>query len=130
MSKYQITDEIGEISGFIAARGEENRPYEEACRSLVRYGCEWLDAHPDAMPEFQVFQNISGLILEDNEDAKTMCKHMCDSLIAEHGGDERWGPTGAQMQWAINHALFIKKNGWDKYVEKMKEQKNGKAAGD
>ena len=102
--KYKFTGDMGEISGFGGG-------YEQTCRNMVIAGVEWLDAVPDAAPIFKVFKEVYGLIAEDNEDAKELTK----AVVAAADGD----CTGAMHQAAISHCLFIRKNGWEKYVEEM-----------
>jgi len=108
MTRYQYTSEMQEISGFGGG-------YEDMCRQMVVAGCVWLDAHPEADPKFHGFKGIYGIIDEDNEDAKELTK----AIVAPCNGD----CTGAMHQAAVSHVLFIRKNGWDKYVEEMSEKR-------
>lgn len=102
---HEYTEAMDEISGF-------GGDYEAACRAMVKAGCEWWDAHPDAKPEFHSYKNIYGIIVEENQDAKDLS----EATIAPV---RDFGPTGAMHQAAIGHILFIHKNGWEKYVEEM-----------
>jgi hypothetical protein len=104
MSKYQFTPEMREISGFGGG-------YEEACRKMVQAGLEWFDANTEADPQFHSYKNVYGVIWEDNEFAKELSRVVVDAS----GGD----CTGAMHQAAISHILFVRKNGWEKYVEEM-----------
>ena len=106
MSKYQYTDDMGELSGFGGG-------YEEACRKMVVTGLEWLDAHPKADPQFHGYENIYGVIIEENDDAKQLSKAVVDAT----GGD----CTGAMHQCTISHILWIHKNGWETYCAKRRE---------
>lgn len=108
MSKYQYTDDMGELSGFGGG-------YEATCRAMVVAGLEWLDAHPNADPKFHGYKDVFGLIAEDNEDAKALS----EAVIDASGRD----CTGAMHQQAIQHILWIRKNGWDKYVEVKRKHK-------
>lgn len=104
MQKYQFTKEMGEISGFGGS-------YEEACRKMIIAGVEWLDQNPSADLSYKEFKNIYGITTDESEDVKKLQKTMADIL-----GED--GPTGAMMQACLGHISFIKKNGWEKYVEK------------
>jgi hypothetical protein len=108
VSKYEFTPEMGEISGFGGG-------YEDACRSMLKAAMEWFDANPNANPEFKGCENVYGLVVEDNDDAKALS----DAAVKAAG---EHGCTGAMHQAVITHSLFIKKNGWDKYVEEMSKR--------
>ena len=107
MNDYAWTPDMGEISGF----GGE---YEEACRQMLRQGLQWCDAHPDAKPRYKGFENVYGLCIDDNEDAKQLDK----ALTADIPG----GPTGAMHQAVVSHIFFIRANGWEAYCAKMRER--------
>lgn len=94
------------ISGFGGS-------YEEACQKMVVAGLEWLDAHPQADPQFKGYKNIYGIINEENDDAKALSKVVVDAS----GGD----CTGAMHQASITHILWIKANGWDKYLTEIQK---------
>lgn len=106
MSKYDFTPEMGEISGFGGG-------YEATCRAMLAAGMEWLDAHPDADPQFHGYKGICGIISEDNDDAEALSQAVVDGS----GGD----CTRAMHQAAVSACLFIRKNGWDEYVRRMSE---------
>jgi len=110
-AKYKYTSDMGEISGF----GGE---YEEACRNMVIAGLEWLDMHPNADPKFHGYAGIYGIIDEDNNDAKELGK------VVENACD---GCSGAMYQVSISHILYIKNNGWDKYVDRMRMREGSKS---
>lgn len=101
--KYQFTENMQEISGMGGG-------YEKACRNMVIAGLEWFDKNPDADPKFEQFKNIYGITANENKDMKAMQDAMLK--VCE-------GCSGAMMQATTNHVLFIKANGWDKYVEEM-----------
>jgi len=96
-----------EISGFGGG-------YEQTCRDMVLAGVEWLEKNPNVDPKFKGYKNVFGLILKDNVDAKKLSK----VVVGASGGD----CTGAMHQAAISHILFIKKNGWKKYVKEMERK--------
>lgn len=93
--------------------------YEDACRAMILAGCDWLDAHPDAVPKFASLQGVFGYVKEENEDAESLSEAVaaaCDDC------------TGAMHHQALLHVWFIKQNGWDKYTEEMEKryaEKNG-----
>lgn len=101
---YEFTDGMQEISGF----GGE---YEAMCRLMLKAGVEWLEAHPDADPKFHSFRDVTGVLMEDNEDAQAL-----STAIA---APSKGACTGAMHQACVYHCLFIKKNGWDEYVKRM-----------
>lgn len=103
MNKYKYTEKCREISGFGGS-------YEERCRALVIAGLEWYDANPNAKPVFKTYEKVFGLILEENDDAKAMCKAM------EKVSDDL---TGAMMHAAHEHIRYARQNGWSKYIEEM-----------
>ena len=104
MPRYSFTPDMGEISGFGGG-------YEQTCRNMLIAAVERLDAHPEADPQFHGFKGIYGVIQEDNEDAKALSK----IVVGASGGD----CTGAMHQAVISSALYIKKNGWEKYKAEM-----------
>jgi len=110
MNKYEFTPEMGEISGMGGG-------YEQTCRHMLRTGLEWFDKNPNANPRFHGFKNIYGIIEEDNDDAKALSKAVTDAT------DDC---TGAMHQAVVTSVLWIRKNGWDKYIKEMskKERKD------
>lgn len=104
---YQYTKECDEISGF-------GGDYENACRTMVITGMQWLDEHPGSNPTFDEFENVYGMTTNENDDMKTMQEAMNKSI-----GDEA---TGAMMQACTNHVLAARKLGWNEYIKKMEEE--------
>ena len=105
MEKYVYIKDMREIS-------EYGGSYEDTCRVMLKTGLEYLDKNPNSKPEFYGHKNVYGLIVEDNNDAKVLS----EIVIEASGGD----CTGAMLHAVISHILFIKENGWNKYVEQMK----------
>ena len=103
VAKYKFTDAMGEISGF----GEG---YEKACRVMLDSGLQWLDKNPDAEPKFKGNSAVYGVIIEDNDDAKALSEAVTDNVD---------GCTGAMHHAVVSSCLWIRKNGWDAYVERM-----------
>lgn len=101
---YEFTPTMGEISGFGGG-------YEAACRAMLKAGMEWLDAHPSADPKFAGYKDVYGILTEENQDAKDLS----EASVKASGGD----CTGAMHQAVISTCLWIRKNGWDRYVEEM-----------
>lgn len=108
---YEFTEEMGEISGFGGG-------YEQTCRNMLKAGLEWLDENPQVNPEFHGYENVYGIIIEDNDDAKALSKAVVD-------GSEDC--TGAMHQAVISSILWIRKNGWEKYIEVMSKPERAKA---
>lgn len=105
MTRYHFNDDMNEISGF----GGE---YESCCRRMLASALEWLDAHPEADPQFSGFKNVYGVIKDDNGDGEAL-----SNAAVAGAGD--FGPSGAQHQAVIIAALWIKANSWDAYVKAM-----------
>ena len=103
IAKYKFTEGMGEISGF-------GGYYEKACQIMLDAGLQWFDSHPNADPKFKGVANVFGIILEDNEDAKAL------SRVVIHAIPDC---SGAMHQATISAILWIRKNGWEKYIEAM-----------
>lgn len=115
---YEFTDEMGEISGFGGS-------YELDCRAMLKAGLEWLDENPQTDPQFHGYKNVYGIISEDNDDAKALTKATMDAkIIKDNGKTIRCGDeaTGAMHQAVISSIFWIRKNGWQKYVETMSKE--------
>ena len=106
IAKYKFTDAMGEISGF-------GGDYEKACRVMLDSGLQWFDANTDADPRFKGCEGVYGVLAENNEDAKAL-----SDVVTKHVD----GCTGAMHQAVISSCLFIKKEGWDKYVDAMSKE--------
>lgn len=112
-TKFEWTSEMREISGFGGG-------YETACRAMVSAGVQWLADNPKADPKFHGYKNITGILMEDNEDAKALSAAVSDGS----GGD----CTGAMHQFAVIHAMHAHKIGWPAYVKMMREAKEKESA--
>jgi len=76
-------------------------------------GLHWLDAHPNADPIFKAYESVFGLVSTANQDAKDLEAAICDGV----------DPSGAMVHAVVNHLIWIKANGWEKYVaERTKRQ--------
>jgi len=109
MSKYEYTATMNEISGFGGI-------YEEKCRAMVVAGVEFCDEYVDADISYDEFQNIYGLTTNESDD----CKKMQKAMLKASDDD----CTGAMMQATMNHVMFIRKKGWEKYVEEMNKNED------
>jgi len=107
LAKYRFTPAMSEISGFGGG-------YEKTCRTMLDMGLRWCDAHPEANPKFRGMKGIYGIIDEENRDAKQLSK----AVVAGSFGD----CTGAMHQAVVSAILWIRKNGWAKYVETMSKK--------
>ena len=74
---------------------------------------QWFDQNPDAAPKFQGVKDVYGILAEDNDDAKSMSEAALKPALGD--------ATGAMRQAVITKALWIRKNGWDRYIEVMSE---------
>jgi hypothetical protein len=107
MGKYEYTEKMDEISGFGGG-------YEEACRKMVIAGLEWCDENQDADLGYKEFENVYGLTTDESEDTKKMQGVMLSAVDNDC--------TVAMMQATMSHVMFVRKNGWDKYVEEMEKR--------
>lgn len=105
--KYEYTPKCREISGF-------GGDYEQACRNMVIRGMEWFDENPKSKPEFKQYNNVYGIISEENSEAESLTNSM-DKVVD--------GASGAMMQASINHVMFAIKNGWLIYIKEMETEK-------
>lgn len=105
---YEWQEGMGEISGMGGG-------YEENCRIMLQRGMVWFDNHPEANPRFKEFRTITGVIIEANDDAKELRKVLLESLDA----------SGAMYQAVVQTLMWVKANGWEKYVEEMKKGQTG-----
>ena len=78
---------------------------------------EWFDKNPKAEPNFKGFKNVYGLIMEDNDDAKSLSKEITE--IED-------GCSGAMHQASISHIFYAHKNGWDKYISEITKSNDDK----
>lgn len=105
--RYTFTPDMGEISGF-------GGDYEDACRAMVRAGLLFWDDQPERFdPHYKGMQNVYGICIDDNDDARALDK----AILAAVDGD----CTGAMHQAAIEHILAIRRHGWGWYVTEMRK---------
>lgn len=109
--KYFYSEKMDEISGFGGG-------YEDACRKMVIAGIKWCDDNPRKKPRYKTFKNVYGITVDENPAMLEMQKIMLEVV----GGD----CTGAMMQACMGHVMFIRENGWEKYVEEMTKRKPDK----
>jgi hypothetical protein len=99
---------MGELTGMGGG-------YEMQCREMLLAGLDWLDAHPDADPQFRGYKHIYGVLECDNADAKALSAAVCA------GFDDI---TGAMHQCVCSAVVWIKHHGWEKFCEaKMQAEK-------
>jgi hypothetical protein len=103
----KFTKTMQEISGFGGS-------YEEACRKMIIKGAQWLAKHPKADLKVGTYKNIYGVTTTQSPDAEEL-----EKVFTSVSKDL----TGAMVQAAWSHLLFIQKNGWKKYVESMSKKK-------
>jgi len=81
--------------------------YEAACQRMLIAGLRFIEENPDLKPEIQTLKNVIGISSPTNEDGKRLT-----DAIAEAVPD----CTGAMMQAVLSHALYIRKNGREKWL--------------
>jgi hypothetical protein len=99
---------------FISGFGVDSS-YELACQKMVVAGMQWFDANPSASPKFKTYENIFGIVSDENPDAVSLTDAMNEAV-------KEYGATGAMMQACVSHCLYASKNGWDKYLEELTER--------
>jgi len=105
---FPWTDDMDEISGFGGG-------YELTCRNMASAACAWLAEDPKRDPKFHGYQGLTGVIVDDNDDAKAL-----SAVVSKAAFD---GCTGAMHQYSITHALYAHKVGWPAYQVMMREKK-------
>lgn len=116
---YDWREEMGEISGF-------GDTYEAACRSMLVAALDFWDGQDESFdPKYKGFEDVYGVCLDDNDDAKKLDEAIMDAeIVYGDGTRERCGDgaSGAMHQAVISHAFFVRKNGWERYVQEMSEE--------
>lgn len=102
-NKYAWQPDMAEISGL-------GGNYEAACRDMLCAGLEWLDAHPNANPQF------GRRTSEDNADAQALSAAVTSAPLVS---TPETSCTGAMHHAVINACLWIRKHSWDEYVTEM-----------
>jgi len=117
-SKYKFTSDCRQISGFagMTIMGVSGTKYEQTCREMVIRGMEWFDANPNANPVFKEYENVTGFITEENNDAKALAKYITKGMDA----------TGAMVQACVWHILKARKVGWDEYIKESEAEELNK----
>ena len=113
-TKYVFTEACGEISGFGGG-------YEDACRTMVITGMEWLDDNPDKAAYMIKTMNDTGTLKLDNPTLKQMQQAMEDACP---GG----GSTGAMMGATSQHVIRAHEQGWQAYMDILEERGRKDAA--
>lgn len=112
---YRHTPDMGEISGFGGG-------YEGCCQDMLEAGVRWVLEHLDETPEFKGFENVYGILMEDNSAAKALT----EAIIAAAKGEA----TGAMHQAVTMRCLAVKKLGWDEYCRQCREHETKEVAAD
>ena len=105
--KYKYPKGVDVISGMGGG-------YEATCQKMVIAGVEWCDNNKDKNPTFKQYKNIYGITADENKDMEEL-----QNVMLKASGNDC---TGAMMQATTNHVLYIKKNGWDKYLKEVLKQ--------
>ena len=107
---YRHTPEMGEISGF-------GGTYEQTCQDMLENGMKWLVANPDSDVKAQEYPNIFGLASVSGEDGDSLENAILDGIT---------NATGVMHHAVLNRLVWIKNNGWDKYVEELVSYRKSK----
>ena len=101
--QYPWQPGMGEISGM-------GGDYEEACRKMVYAGLAWLETRPDADLKATTYRNVYGILNADSPDAKELEEAVLSAVP---------DCSGAMHHAAMQHCMFIAKNGWASYVDAL-----------
>ena len=102
---------LGEISGFGGG-------YEQACRDMVVAGVKWLREHPYANLRARKVEDVYPDIWGGSKDFNEFQNALAAAC--------KEGASGAMVCATTKHALFIYRNGWEKYCENMRKTPEGK----
>jgi hypothetical protein len=90
----------------------EDKKLEAICRNMVKAGMNWYDKNPNAKPLFEHNPTVFGMVWDVNSDGASLKKAILDST------DDC---SGALFQEILGTVLWIRSNGWNRYVELMRE---------
>lgn len=107
--EFVWTEDMDEISGFGGS-------YELGCRAMTTAGAAWLASHPDAHPRILTSEQIIGIAIADNDDAKAF-ENAVLTPVSEMGA------TGAMVQYSMWHACKAHEIGWPAYQARMRDKK-------
>lgn len=89
--------------------------YEATCQRMVWNGVRFLMANRmELVPTYKEFKNVYGIAIPEGQDAEDLDK----AIMA--GIDDA---TGAMHQCAVGHIRYIAKNGYQKWFDMMKEER-------
>ena len=97
---------LREISGF-------GGTYEKACRKMVVAGVKWLRENPNADLKAKKVVGIYPDVIPYSDDFKKFQDAMVKACK---------DCTGAMVCACTKHALYIFKNGWEKYAEELSKK--------
>lgn len=101
---------LGEISGFGGG-------YEQECRKMTVAGVKWLREHPNADLKRKKVEGMYPDIVSNSKEFDEFQNAIAAAC--------KEGATVAMVCAATKHALFIHKNGWEKYCEAMSKTSEG-----
>jgi len=91
-----------DISGFGSS-------YEAACQKMLLNGIRFLKDKPTFdWSGYKSYQNITGICIAENKDAKALDKAIYGELE---------DTTGAMHQAVVSHLAYIHKNGYDAWLK-------------
>ena len=111
-----FTHEMGEISGFGGG-------YETCLRAMVLAGVEHLSKHSGEFPKVGTYEGVTGIHINGNKDAEELEAAILAATYVweDRARVARKDCSGAQVQFAMQHACIAHKIGWDEYTRKMTE---------
>jgi hypothetical protein len=141
MSEYAWTDDMREISGFAKGGDPIGNGYEEGCRRMVSAGAKfWAmrdaegatdsDGAPVKFdPHFHDYQGVTGIIVEDDDDARALVRAMLDAPFTDRRDATittvgQYGATGAMVQFCVSHVQEAHRLGWAGYQAEMRRRKS------
>jgi hypothetical protein len=92
--------------------------YEACCQAMFIAGFKWLNEHPDFTFEgYKAYKNVTGIMIPPKTQ---LAKELDDVLLKASLNDM----TGAQHEGVISHLAYIKRHGYEGWLEDA--QKNGR----
>lgn len=85
---------------------------EEPTRQMILAGKAWIDAHPEARPEFQLSDYVMHALNDDAVELMLAILAVAPVVKIQLDGKSHDSHDEAMVQTAINHCSFIRRNGW------------------
>jgi hypothetical protein len=88
--------------------------YEFTMQKMLENGERFLAANPGAVGKWKAWENVTGIMLSEDDDAKRLETAVMDGIN---------DATGAMHQAVIMHLIFIARNGRDKWLSEFPEDR-------